>query len=114
MKKWLPEELEEIPCDFCGARETAKQFIRKDGMRVVECAQCGLAYLNPRPKPEFITRFYDPDYFTGAAAERRSTPGVGGELRTGAIDEREKIGEGSAGPGRELRLHIGKAHGAID
>jgi len=70
MKKWLPEELGEIPCDFCGAREIAKQFIRKDGMRVGECAQCGLAYLNPRPKPEFITRFYDPDYFTGVAAER--------------------------------------------
>jgi SAM-dependent methyltransferase len=70
MKKWLPEELEEIPCDFCGTREVVKQFIRKDGMRVVECAQCGLAYLNPRPKPEFIPRFYQADYFTGAAAER--------------------------------------------
>jgi SAM-dependent methyltransferase len=70
MKKWLPEELEEIPCDFCGTREVANQFIRKDGMRVVECAQCGLAYLNPRPKPEFIPKFYEADYFTGAAAER--------------------------------------------
>jgi SAM-dependent methyltransferase len=70
MKKWLPEELEEIPCDFCGTRKIAKQFIRRDGMRVVECAQCGLAYLNPRPKPEFIPRFYEADYFTGVAAER--------------------------------------------
>lgn len=70
MKKWLSEELEEIPCDFCGTLDVAKEFIRKDGMRVVECAQCGLAYLNPRPKPEFIPRFYEADYFTGAAAER--------------------------------------------
>lgn len=70
MKKWLPEELEEIPCDFCGTREVAREFIRKDGMRVVECAQCGLAYLNPRPKPSFIPRFYEADYFTGVAAER--------------------------------------------
>lgn len=70
MKKWLPEELEEIPCDFCGGRDVAGEFKRADGMRVVECATCGLAFLNPRPKPEFISRFYEADYFTGAAADR--------------------------------------------
>ena len=90
MKKWLPGELEEIPCDFCGTREVAKQFIRKDDMRVVECAQCGLAYLNPRPKPEFIPRFYEADYFTGAAAER----GEGGlkcNLAPTPIDEKTDL-----------------------
>lgn len=70
MRKWLPEELEEIPCDFCGSWEVVREFRRADDMRVVECAACGLAYLNPRPKPEFIRRFYEADYFTGAAAER--------------------------------------------
>lgn len=70
MKKWLPEELEEIPCDFCGSREVSREFMRVDGMRVIECAKCGLAYLNPRPKPEFIPKLYEADYFTGAAAER--------------------------------------------
>jgi 2-polyprenyl-3-methyl-5-hydroxy-6-metoxy-1,4-benzoquinol methylase len=70
MKKWLPEELEEIACDFCGSREISREFIRADGMRVVECAICGLAFLNPRPRPEFIPEFYKEDYFTGASAER--------------------------------------------
>jgi SAM-dependent methyltransferase len=70
MKKWLPEELEEIPCDVCGSTEVCREFMRADGMRVVECATCGLAYMTPRPKPEFIPKFYEADYFTGAAAER--------------------------------------------
>lgn len=70
MRKWLPEELEEIPCDFCGSREVSCEFIRADGMRVVECAVCGLAYLNPRPRAELIPEFYKEDYFTGASAER--------------------------------------------
>lgn len=70
MRKWLLEELKEIPCDFCGSREVAREFIRADGMRVVECAVCGLAYLNPRPRPELIPEFYKEDYFTGASAER--------------------------------------------
>ncbi len=70
MKKWLSEELEEIPCDFCGSSGVARQFIRADGMRVVECAVCGLAYLNPRPKPDFIKKFYQKDYFTGEAVNR--------------------------------------------
>jgi 2-polyprenyl-3-methyl-5-hydroxy-6-metoxy-1,4-benzoquinol methylase len=70
MRKWLLEELEEIPCDCCSTREVAREFIRADGMRVVECAACGLAYLNPRPRPEFISIFYEKDYFTGASAER--------------------------------------------
>jgi 2-polyprenyl-3-methyl-5-hydroxy-6-metoxy-1,4-benzoquinol methylase len=67
MKKWLPEELEEIPCDFCGSREVRIEFRRADGMRVSECAVCGLGYLNPRPRADLIQRFYEEDYFTGVA-----------------------------------------------
>ena len=70
MRKWLPTELEEIPCDFCGSMEVVREFIRADGMRVVECAFCGLAFLNPRPRPEFISMLYDKDYFTGESADR--------------------------------------------
>ena len=91
MRKWLPEELEEIPCDFCGSREVAREFIRADGMRVVECAICGLAYLNPRPRAELIPEFYKKDYFTGASAER----GEGGlklnlDVSDSASDQNQK------------------------
>jgi 2-polyprenyl-3-methyl-5-hydroxy-6-metoxy-1,4-benzoquinol methylase len=34
-------------------------------MRVVECAVCGLGYLNPRPIDSLIGRLYEEAYFTG-------------------------------------------------
>ncbi len=67
---WKQEELEKASCDFCGARTAQHKFTRADGMRVAECPQCGLAYLDPRPRQEFISRFYDADYFTGVSADR--------------------------------------------
>jgi len=70
MRKWRSEELEQIVCDFCGGRDSAREFIRGDGMRVTECSQCGLAFLNPRPKTAFIERFYGADYFTGVSADK--------------------------------------------
>ena len=83
MKRWLPEELEKINCDFCGSRQVYAEYVRGDDMRVVECCICGLAYLNPRPLGKFIPRFYEQDYFTGASAER----GEGGlRLKLSAVD----------------------------
>lgn len=70
MKKWMSDELEEVPCDFCGSRKVCVEYIRGDQMRVVECAVCGLAYLNPRPLVQFIPRFYEQDYFNGSAMAR--------------------------------------------
>lgn len=70
MKKWSSEELIAVCCDNCGSAEHSLEFVRADGMLVVECANCGLAYLNPRPRPGYIAKFYEADYFTGAAAQR--------------------------------------------
>jgi 2-polyprenyl-3-methyl-5-hydroxy-6-metoxy-1,4-benzoquinol methylase len=70
MRSWLTEELENVSCDYCGSTELCREFTRADKMRVVECARCGLAYLNPRPRPDFIARLYEADYFTGALAGR--------------------------------------------
>lgn len=68
--KWLPEELEDVFCDYCKSHEYSDTFKRTDGMRVVECAVCGLAYLNPRPLPTLIPKLYGKDYFTGVTADR--------------------------------------------
>lgn len=99
MKKWLPDELEEIPCDFCGSMEVSGSFMRADGMRVVECGMCGLAYLNPRPKEEFIMNFYGEDYFNGTSADR----GEGG-LRVQVTTPNEKIVPESSAISRPLKL----------
>jgi len=37
--------------------------VRPDGLPVVECMRCGLAYLSPRPRPPFVSRLYGRDYF---------------------------------------------------
>jgi 2-polyprenyl-3-methyl-5-hydroxy-6-metoxy-1,4-benzoquinol methylase len=60
---WRSHELESIACDFCNSSASRKLIVRPDGMQVVECASCELAYLNPRPKPELLPRFYERDYF---------------------------------------------------
>lgn len=70
MKQWLPEQLETVGCDLCGAASAQSKFKRGDGMTVVQCPQCGLAFLSPRPRAEFICKLYGVDYFTGEAAER--------------------------------------------
>jgi 2-polyprenyl-3-methyl-5-hydroxy-6-metoxy-1,4-benzoquinol methylase len=61
---WHAGELELVSCDNCKNTETRKLSLRPDGMQVVECVSCGLAFLNPRPKPEFVPRLYENDYFT--------------------------------------------------
>jgi 2-polyprenyl-3-methyl-5-hydroxy-6-metoxy-1,4-benzoquinol methylase len=110
MKSWRPEELEEIGCNHCGSREVAVEYVRKDGMRVVECAVCGLAYLNPRPVERLIPRFYDQDYFTGAAADR----GEGGlRARLGEVGGAAPPGEDSPVPPavRIVESHCGGVRG---
>ena len=67
MHKWTEEELEFVPCDFCAQQEARPAYKRRDGMSVVECPLCGLAYLNPRPRSELIHRFYEKAYFDGTA-----------------------------------------------
>jgi 2-polyprenyl-3-methyl-5-hydroxy-6-metoxy-1,4-benzoquinol methylase len=60
---WKAAELETIRCDGCGSTDAQQVLQRPDGMTVVRCAQCDLHYLNPRPKPELISRLYEKDYY---------------------------------------------------
>ena len=55
-------------CGFCGGETTRLVCVRPDGLRVVECLGCGLAYVNPRPAPEVVARIYDDAYFGRARA----------------------------------------------
>jgi SAM-dependent methyltransferase len=56
-------DLEAVFCDCCGSDTTRLICRRPDGLRVVECLRCGLAYLNPRPGRQAISRLYGRDYF---------------------------------------------------
>lgn len=65
---WNPSDLETVPCDFCGSASARHIFMRPDEMAVVECDQCALAFLNPRPKPGLVARLYDAAYFNKPTA----------------------------------------------
>lgn len=61
--KWHSEDLETVSCDLCGSSSVRHIFGRDDGLNAVECSECGLCFISPRPKPDLIYRLYDKNYF---------------------------------------------------
>ncbi len=67
MKKVI---LEHISCDFCGCEKYRTRYRKPDNWLyvnqyeypVVECVDCGLVYVNPRPVQDSMGQFYPPDY----------------------------------------------------
>jgi SAM-dependent methyltransferase len=59
-------ELEEVDlCDLCGLRRSRlfEAYVRYGTtFNLVECEECGLAYVTPRPTQETIGSFYGPEY----------------------------------------------------
>jgi 2-polyprenyl-3-methyl-5-hydroxy-6-metoxy-1,4-benzoquinol methylase len=74
MIAWEPAQLETVACDNCGSQQAVRRFARPDGLDVSQCATCGLAFLQRRPRPELVAKFYEQDYFTGDSANS----GIGG------------------------------------
>jgi len=67
--------LETIACPQCGGKSFSKIVQRVDGLDIVGCDTCELAYLNPRPVREAIDKLYDVGYYSAA-----SSTGVGYSL----------------------------------
>jgi cyclopropane fatty-acyl-phospholipid synthase-like methyltransferase len=62
--------LETVPCNLCGSeRHTMvyampdRVFFRKEFFNVVECSQCGLGFVNPRPTFAEMQKYYPAEYF---------------------------------------------------
>lgn len=74
MKKIL---FEHVNCDFCGKREYRLRYRKPDNwlwinqfeFPVVECLECGLVYVNPRPTQESMRAYYSIDYHDGRNSE---------------------------------------------
>ena len=62
--------LEHVSCDFCGSKTYRVRYLKPDNWLwldlfaypVVECLDCGLVYVNPRPPFDEMGRFYPPGY----------------------------------------------------
>lgn len=69
---WNESELETVTCSNCGAGADRQMCVRADGLPVVECLRCGLAYVSPRPRPAFVSRLYGRDYFQKESGSTRA------------------------------------------
>jgi len=63
---------EEVSCNLCGSDDARRLYVLRDyrffvddlEWPLVQCRRCGLGYLNPRPTPGEIGRYYPDEYFT--------------------------------------------------
>ena len=66
----LIQDLETVSCDYCGSNAYKKiahqtDLIHKttvEAFNIVECLNCGLNYLNPRPGTKEIAKYYSDNY----------------------------------------------------
>jgi SAM-dependent methyltransferase len=69
----LPFALEYVACDLCGSQRQRPVYLRRDrdhpeyAFRLVECLDCGLAFVNPRPTFESLGFFYSEDFYAEMA-----------------------------------------------
>lgn len=60
--------MEHTACPLCGGTKYRKRFSKKGPheqfFTLVRCSTCSLEYLNPRPLPEEMGRYYGEEYFT--------------------------------------------------
>jgi 2-polyprenyl-3-methyl-5-hydroxy-6-metoxy-1,4-benzoquinol methylase len=68
---WQKQELETVACDLCGSTDQKFVIVRPDGLAVVECSNCALCYLSPRPNPERVAKLYSADYFKHDAPDHQ-------------------------------------------
>lgn len=70
--------LEHISCDLCTSEDYIVRYRKPDNWLrgslyqfcVVECLECGLVYVNPRPTMESMDGFYPAGYHSGRGPER--------------------------------------------
>lgn len=70
-QSWSRGQLESVGnCPACGGSGTSANFVRRDNegsmpdqWHMVQCADCGSIWLNPRPDTQSLPRAYD-DYYT--------------------------------------------------
>lgn len=62
--------METVNCNLCGSDRYRvvyempdRKFFRQDLFRIVECEECGLGFVNPRPTLSEIQKYYPAEYY---------------------------------------------------
>jgi SAM-dependent methyltransferase len=68
--------LETVACNLCGSERHAfayempdRRFFPNEFFKVVECQECGLGFVNPRPTIQEIAKYYPPEYYKSPGTE---------------------------------------------
>jgi SAM-dependent methyltransferase len=68
--RWQDSDLVPTSCAICGQRDQLLPLIRRpDGLTVVRCGRCDLAFVDPRPREALIPALYGDGYFRGGSAD---------------------------------------------
>jgi cyclopropane fatty-acyl-phospholipid synthase-like methyltransferase len=105
--------LETVACNLCGRERHTKvyampdrKYFREEFFTVVECDQCGLGFVNPRPTIAEMQKYYPEEYY-------RKPPTRSHEryLRRRFTAQASFLNELESGNGRRKMLDVGCANG---
>ena len=105
--------MEWVACNLCGSNRLTpvyempdRRFFPREFFTVVECDECGLGFVNPRPSRDEIQRHYPPEYFEDPGTQSHARC-----LRRRCSEKAKYLREVEQ-PGREpLLLDVGCANG---
>lgn len=88
MSNAAPLDLESVRCDLCHADDARELFVASDrrygvpgDFPVARCRRCGLVYVNPRPGPAALARYYPQAYRPHAATAPQHAGRIGPAVR---------------------------------
>jgi SAM-dependent methyltransferase len=104
--------MEWVACNLCGStRQTPlyqmpdKHFPSEERFTIVECDECGLGFVNPRPTPPEMAKYYPPEYYQLGFEQNVAHHLKRYRAEAGYLKEIEKRG------GSRVLLDVGCANG---
>lgn len=104
--------MERVACNLCGSSRQRPvyempdpHFASEERFTIVECAECGLGFVNPRPSPAEMSKYYPPEYYQEGFERNLAHHRKRYRAEAGYLREIEKKAES------KLLLDVGCANG---
>ena len=105
--------MELVPCNLCGSQRYKQvyempdpRYFPDDYFNAVECSECGLGFLNPRPTIQEIAKYYPPEYY-----RHESTKSFDRYLQKRFLREAQFLERYAKPQGQRKLLDVGCANG---